>query len=38
MAPGSYPGKEGRVQLIREVSRVLFQEAGRSEASALGAA
>lgn len=38
MAPGSYPGKEGRVQLVREVSGVLLQEAGRSEASALGAA
>lgn len=31
----SYPGKEGCVQLIREVSGVLLQEAGGSEASAL---
>lgn len=31
----SYPGEEGRVQLVGEVSRVLLQEAGRSEASAL---
>lgn len=34
--PGSsYPGKERRVQLIGEVHHVFFQEAGRSEASAL---
>lgn len=31
----SYPGEKGRVQLIREVSGVLLQEAGGSEASAL---
>lgn len=35
MALCSYPGEEGRVQLVREVSCVLLQEAGGSEASAL---
>lgn len=31
----SYPGKERRIQLLREVHHVFLQEAGRSEASAL---
>lgn len=36
LTPGrAYPGKEGCVQLVGEVSRVLFQEAGGSKASAL---